>query len=296
MVHDLWEAQAIAKRVRQWPLAALTLVQVLRSTATLPAEQALDLESLAYGVLQQGAEFASWQRTYQAPRPSSNESEEPILLTRQGDVVQATLNRPRSRNALSCEMRDAWVAALSLLDADPAIRVLKVAATGKCFSVGGELAEFGSAPDPATAHWVRTVHSPARLALRHASKLRFEIHGACLGSGIELAAFGQYLIADPTAFFQLPELNLGLLPGAGGTVSIPRRIGRQKTAWLALSGRRIRARTALAWGLVDEVRPLSERTVSDPTRVDTNLSPTSSTNSSNKFTTESEECFDDADV
>ena len=57
------------------------------------------------------------------------------------------------------------------------------------------------------------------------------------------------------AFFQLPEVGLGLVPGAGGTVSLPRRIGRQRTAWLALVGRRLAAEEALAWGLVDEVAP-----------------------------------------
>jgi enoyl-CoA hydratase/carnithine racemase len=62
------------------------------------------------------------------------------------------------------------------------------------------------------------------------------------------------VVARPDATFWLPELSLGLIPGAGGTVSLPRRIGRQRTAWLALSGRSLDARTALAWGLVDEVR------------------------------------------
>jgi enoyl-CoA hydratase/carnithine racemase len=61
------------------------------------------------------------------------------------------------------------------------------------------------------------------------------------------------VVAGPDAFFQLPELSLGLVPGAGGTVSLPRRIGRQRTAWLALTGRRLPAEQALAWGLVDEI-------------------------------------------
>jgi enoyl-CoA hydratase/carnithine racemase len=59
--------------------------------------------------------------------------------------------------------------------------------------------------------------------------------------------------AAPDAFFELPELAMGLVPGAGGTASLPRRIGRQRTAWLALSGERIDARTALRWGLVDAI-------------------------------------------
>ena len=61
------------------------------------------------------------------------------------------------------------------------------------------------------------------------------------------------MVARPDASFWLPELSLGLVPGAGGTVSLPRRIGRQRTAWLALSGRAIDAQTALDWGLVDEL-------------------------------------------
>jgi enoyl-CoA hydratase/carnithine racemase len=80
------------------------------------------------------------------------------------------------------------------------------------------------------------------------------VHGACVGAGVELPAFAARVVARADARFWLPELGLGLVPGAGGTVSLPRRIGRQRTAWLALSGRPIDARTALAWGLIDEVR------------------------------------------
>ncbi len=81
------------------------------------------------------------------------------------------------------------------------------------------------------------------------------LHGACIGAGIELPAFVGRVVADPDSRIQLPEIALGLIPGAGGTVSLPRRIGRQRTAWLGLTGARIDAPTALAWGLVDEVHP-----------------------------------------
>jgi enoyl-CoA hydratase/carnithine racemase len=79
------------------------------------------------------------------------------------------------------------------------------------------------------------------------------LHGACIGAGIEVAAFAGDVTATEGAFFQLPEVGFGLVPGAGGTVSLPRRIGRQRTAWLALSGARIDTSTARAWGLVDRV-------------------------------------------
>ena len=65
--------------------------------------------------------------------------------------------------------------------------------------------------------------------------------------------FGSHVTASPKAWFQLPELKYGLIPGAGGTVSLPRRIGRQRTAYLALSMKKISAQTALHWGLIDDI-------------------------------------------
>jgi enoyl-CoA hydratase/carnithine racemase len=151
-------------------------------------------------------------------------------------------------------MRDAFVEALQLALADPSIEEIVLRGDGDSFCSGGDLAEFGSHPDPATAHAIRTTRSPAQLIGRLSSRIRVEVHGACLGAGIELPAFADHVVATEDAFFQLPEVALGLIPGAGGTVSLPRRIGRQRTAWLGLSGSRIDAQTALAWGLVDEVR------------------------------------------
>ena len=78
-----------------------------------------------------------------------------------------------------------------------------------------------------------------------------------MGAGIEVAAFAGRVVADPDAVISLPELGIGLVPGAGGTVSIPARIGRHRTALMALSTRPIPATTALEWGLVDELRPVT---------------------------------------
>ena len=74
-----------------------------------------------------------------------------------------------------------------------------------------------------------------------------------MGAGIELSAFAARVTATPDAAIALPELSLGLVPGAGGTVSIPRRIGRHRTAYLALIGHPISGRTAFEWGLVDDL-------------------------------------------
>jgi len=110
---------------------------------------------------------------------------------------------------------------------------------GESFCSGGDLDEFGSLSNPAEAHAIRTTRSPALLAARLAGRLRVEVHGACLGAGIELPAFADRVVAEEGAYFQLPEVALGLVPGAGGTVSLPRRIGRQRTAWFGLSGQRL---------------------------------------------------------
>ena len=94
----------------------------------------------------------------------------------------------------------------------------------------------------------------ARVLARLPQPTTTYIHGTTFGSGIELAAFTDTVIASADTQIALPEIGLGLVPGAGGTVSLPLRIGRHRTAWLGLSGRPIDAETALAWGLVDAVK------------------------------------------
>jgi enoyl-CoA hydratase/carnithine racemase len=151
-------------------------------------------------------------------------------------------------------MRDGLVEALEVALCDPSIERIVLSGEGPSFCSGGDLDEFGSFPDPAEAHAIRTTRSPALLLSRLVGRTGAEVHGACIGAGVELPAFTDHVVASEDAFFSLPEVGLGLVPGAGGTASLPRRIGRQRTAWLGLSGARVDARTALAWGLVDEVR------------------------------------------
>lgn len=254
VVADLATAEALAARVKRWPIAALALVQVLRSTEQLSPQQGLDLESFAYATLQAGPEFDAWLKERGEPVPEPDYDGDAVLLRRDSDVLEAVLNRPTIRNPISVEVREGLLATLELLELDDSIRELRVRGAGACFSVGGHLNEFGTLPDAAVAHWVRTVRSPARMLAKLGQRTRFYIHGACIGSGIELPAFGRTVVAHSRTFFQMPELSLGLIPGAGGTVSMTRRIGRQRLAWFVLSGRRINARTALEWGLVDELR------------------------------------------
>ena len=105
----------------------------------------------------------------------------------------------------------------------------------------------------AATHLIRTVRSPARLVAQLGARLTAHVHGACVGAGIEVPAAAGRIAARPGAVFRLPEVSMGLIPGAGGTATIPRRIGRRRAAYMAISGADIDLATALAWGLVDEV-------------------------------------------
>jgi enoyl-CoA hydratase/carnithine racemase len=176
-----------------------------------------------------------------------------VRVERDGDALHVTLTRVEARNALDTAMRDQLVEALQLAALDGSIAEVHLRGEGPAFCAGGDLDEFGSRPDPATAHLVRILQSAGRAIDAVSDRVVAHVHGACRGSGVELPAFAGRVVARTDTTFGLPEVSLGLIPGAGGTVSLPRRIGRHRTAWLALSGEALDAQTALEWGLVDEL-------------------------------------------
>jgi enoyl-CoA hydratase/carnithine racemase len=247
------DAALLADRVERNPLASLALVQLLRHGAEGEIEAGLVQESLVYSTLQAGPEFARWLAA-RTSKPSAAGAEPPVLVRRELDRLHLRLNRAAKRNAFSAEMRDLLCEGLTLALSDDSIDEVVLSGEGPDFCSGGDLDEFGSLPDPATAHAIRTTRSVARLLLDCGARVRSHVHGACIGAGVELPACGPRVVVEGDAWFELPEVGMGLVPGAGGTVSLPRRIGRQRTAWLALSGARLDADTALAWGLVDEIR------------------------------------------
>ena len=236
------------------PVAALVLARVLRIGEGLAFDAALDVESLAYSTLLGGAEFRRWRAASPAGAMPS-EPAELVRYERAGDAVTLTLASPATRNAMSATMRDALYTALASVVEDPSGPSLILCGAGRCFSTGGELAEFGSADDLAAAHLIRTRRSAVRLLHRLGDRAQVQLHGACIGSGIEIAAAAARRSAARDTIFQLPELRMGLIPGAGGTVTLARAIGRQRTAWLALTGRRIGAARARDWGLIDDILP-----------------------------------------
>ena len=241
----------IVQMVERNPVAATALVLCLRQ-APASLGRALVAESAAYSVLQSGAEFLRW-RTGRPLRPRRLETEPAVQFERAGDRLDLVLNRPHVRNALNGAMRDGLLEGLALAAADDSITTVVLRGVGPSFCSGGDLDEFGSFSDPAAAHIVRLTTSIGRSIDAVGSRLVARVHGPCAGSGVELPAFASRVVARPDFTAALPEVGLGLIPGAGGTASITRRIGRHRLALLALSGARIDAKTALGWGLVDEV-------------------------------------------
>jgi Enoyl-CoA hydratase/isomerase len=243
----------IAQNVSDHPVTAVTLALLLRGQDRLSVGEGLVAESAAYSVLQSGPEFAAWR----AARPGREEGASApgprIRIERHGDVFSITLTRADRLNALDARMRDELSEALTLAAASDDVARIELRGEGKAFCAGGDLDEFGSRSDPATAHVIRLERSVGRTLSRLGTSTFTYLHGACMGSGIELAAFTDWVVAAPDTQIALPEIRLGLIPGAGGTVSLTRRIGRLRTAWLAFSGSTIDAATAHAWGLVDEL-------------------------------------------
>ncbi|MGH9110730.1 MAG: enoyl-CoA hydratase/isomerase family protein [Acidimicrobiales bacterium] len=253
VVADDAELAAVSAAVEAHPEAAVALALLLRDADARSIAEGVVAESATYGMLQAGADHRRWLASKSPARESRPLTAQPrVAVQRIGDVLRITLDRPEVHNAYDAAMRDALVDALDVAAADPALRV-ELRGSGPSFCSGGDLTEFGTASDPSVAHRIRLRRSAGRAIARVADRVTAHVHGACVGAGVELPAFAGRVVADPGATFWLPELAMGLVPGAGGTVSITRRIGRQRTALLSLTGRGIDAVTALDWGLVDEI-------------------------------------------
>lgn len=247
-------AQDLLDAVAAQPMTALTLRSLLRLNSGLDADQGLVAESYAYSMLLAGPEFAAWllaRRRRVVPAPDHDL----VRARREGGWLDIALAHPDRRNAYSARLRDQLHDALRIAVADSSVTRVTLHGDGPGFCAGGDLDEFGTTADPVFAHLLRTTAGVAGTLEALRPRLEARVHGACIGAGVELAAFASLVEADPATTFRLPELSMGLIPGAGGTVSVTRRIGRWRTAYLGLTGATIGAAQARQWGLVDELTP-----------------------------------------
>src|SRR5580698_2400426 len=168
-----------------------------------------------------------------------------------GDVGVITLNSPPV-NALSWGVRDGLAGGMAAALADPGARAVVIICEGRTFIAGADITEFGGPAKGASLFDVQQ-------AMENATKpVVAAIHGTALGGGLEVALCAHYRVAVPSARCGLPEVNLGLLPGAGGTQRLPRIVGPERALEMMTSGQHVPAKECLAMGLVDEIVPEGE--------------------------------------
>jgi 3-hydroxyacyl-CoA dehydrogenase len=167
-------------------------------------------------------------------------------LSVEGDIAVLTLNSPPV-NALSSGVRDGLALGVAQAVADPAVKAIVLICDGRTFIAGADITEFGGAAKGASLFEVQT-------AIEDSSKpVIAAIHGTALGGGLEVALTCHYRVAVPSARCGLPEVNLGLLPGAGGTQRLPRIVGAEKALEMMTTGQHVPAPKCLEMGLVDAI-------------------------------------------
>ena len=243
--------EALLDSVTRAGAPALVTAQLLREPTS-----AVAVESFAYSMLLWSEDFRTW-RGASEPGEAHDRGETRVTVERAVGAWKLTLTRPDRHNAFDALMREQLCDALDALATAPAAPVA-ILGSGPSFCSGGDLDEFGTAASPIAAHLVRSGRSVARRLSRLRPRLVAGVHGRCIGAGVEFAAFATRVIATPDATFALPELSLGLGLGAGGSASIPARIGRQRTLELLLADEPLDASAALRWGLADEIAPEDE--------------------------------------
>lgn len=169
-----------------------------------------------------------------------------ITIAREGLIAVVTVDNPPV-NALSQALRQALVGAVAELDADATVKAVVLICAGRTFIAGADVSEFGKPPQPP--------HLPDVVAtIEGAGKpWTAAIHGSALGGGLEIALGCAYRVAVPSASLGLPEVKLGIIPGAGGTVRLPRLIGPAAAVDMITSGSPVGAKKAQSLGLVDAV-------------------------------------------
>src|SRR5208282_652297 len=167
-------------------------------------------------------------------------------LAIEGEVAVVTINSPPV-NALSQAVRDGLKGGVEAADANEAVKAIVIICAGRTFIAGADITEFGKPPAPPylpdVLDLIESASKPVVAAL----------HGTALGGGFEVALTAHYRIAVPSAKCGLPEIKLGLIPGAGGTQRLPRLVGVEKALDVILSGTPFGAREAKEWGVVDEL-------------------------------------------
>lgn len=178
-----------------------------------------------------------------------------IRFEKRGAVAWIVLNRPEVRNAYNTAMRDELFEALGAVEDDTEVLALVIRGEGPAFCAGADLREFGTAPSPTAARRIRFARDVWGRLERVRVPTIAALHGYVFGSGLEMALFCDLRIAAEGTVFRMPEVHLGLIPGAGGTQTLPRVCGQGAALDLLLTGRAFGVEEALRLGIVSQVVP-----------------------------------------
>ena len=188
---------------------------------------------------------------------------EHVIITEHDQILEFVFNRPDKYNAMSAEMRASFAAAVETFSARRDLRVMLIRAVGKYFTAGAEVGE-GMVPDfkgstSAARHWYRDRFAPVFNLMEATEKPIVVAHqGPCYGGGLEMSLSCDFRLAARSARYALPETDIGLLPGSGGTSKLTRLIGPHWARWLIMASQKIDADQALSMGLVHAVYPDDE--------------------------------------
>jgi enoyl-CoA hydratase len=185
---------------------------------------------------------------------------ENIIVSETGNIVEILLNRPEKYNAVSAEMRDTIAGAVADFGERPDLRVMLIRAEGKYFTsgveVGSSLVPDFQGSTSAARDWYRRRFAPIFVEMESIEKPIVIAHqGPCLGVGLELSLSCDFRLAAASASYGLPETELGMLPGSGGTSRLTRMVGSHWARWLIMANQRVDAEQALRMGLVHQVYP-----------------------------------------
>jgi enoyl-CoA hydratase/carnithine racemase len=179
-----------------------------------------------------------------------------VLYQVDDQIAVLSLNRPRAHNALNARLTEDFQRALERAEADADVRIIVIRGCGdRAFSAGRDITEFVAAESLVAERQQRLQPKWTDMLAASAKPTVAAIHGYCLGGGLEVALACDIRIATDAATFALPEVHLGIVPGAGGTQRLPQIVGLGQALRLILTGERIDAQHALRIGLVSRVVP-----------------------------------------
>ena len=179
-----------------------------------------------------------------------------IIVKRRDNVGLIRLNRPKALNALSGPLMDELAQALDELEADPGIGALVLTGSAKAFAAGADIKEMQDKSWPGI--YIEDFIKPWERLGRCRKPVIAAVAGYALGGGCEIAMMCDFILADETARFGQPEVNLGVTPGAGGTQRLTRQVGKSKAMEMCLTGRMMDADEAERAGLVSRIVPADE--------------------------------------